>query len=142
MKRSPKKSKSENVAGGVTDKLHQAAVKVRKNSYSPYSGYKVASALVTDDNRIFAGVNVENASYGGTICAERSAIFTAVSSGAKKIKAILVLTDEKTPWPPCGFCRQVISEFVTKDTTVYLANLSGVKKAYKFSELFPTAFSL
>lgn len=121
--------------------LFKAALKVRQNSYSPYSKYQVASAILTTDGQIYSGINVENASYGATMCAERSAIFTAVSQGHKKIKEVLVLTDESEPWPPCGLCRQVIAEFASDNTLIHLANLKGVKSTLKFSELFPQAFT-
>jgi cytidine deaminase len=123
-------------------KLYEAAKKIQKNSYSPYSGYKVAAALLTDKNQIVAGINVENASYGGTICAERSAIVTAVGQGAKHIKSILVLTNSKTPWPPCGLCLQVMAEFMAPNTPVHLANQKGIKKTYKLKDLLPKAFKL
>jgi len=120
--------------------LFEAAVSARSKSYSPYSGYKVGSALRTNDNRMFSGTNIENASYGATICAERVAITQAIAQGATKITEIMVLTSEETPWPPCGMCRQVIAEFATPETKVHLANLSGVKTTVLFSELFPLAF--
>lgn len=121
--------------------LFNTAVRVRENSYSPYSGYKVASALVTDSGKIYAGVNVENASYGATICAERSAIFSAISAGEKKVSTILVLTDEAEPWAPCGMCRQVLIEFCKPSTEVILANLQGPQRSILLSELVPWSFS-
>ena len=121
--------------------LHKAALAVLNHSYCAYSGFKVASAVATEQGKIFAGVNVENASYGATMCAERSAIFSAVSSGAKNLTDVLVMTDQKDPWPPCGLCRQVILEFATTSTKVHLANLQGVQKTLAFSELLPLAFT-
>lgn len=121
--------------------LFEAALKVRNNSHSPYSGYKVAAAVLSAEGNIFAGVNVENASYGATICAERSAIFSAVTAGSKSISAVLVLTDSQEPWPPCGMCRQVISEFSKSDTSVFIANLSGIQKELSMAELLPFAFN-
>lgn len=120
--------------------LFDAAKSVRNHSHSPYSSYKVASAMLMDDGQIYTGVNVENASYGATICAERSAICAAVSSGAKKIKEVLVMTDEAQPWPPCGMCRQVIAEFASSTTPIHLANLQGITKTLTFGELFPLSF--
>lgn len=123
------------------EQLHELAVAARKNSYSPYSHFKVGAALLTESGEVYSGCNVENASYGGTICAERSAIFTAVSREGKiKIKEILVVTSESPAWPPCGFCRQVIAEFSTKKTKVHLANEKKILKTYLFSELLPEAF--
>lgn len=118
--------------------LLKAAKAVQKNSYSPYSGYKVASAILFEKNKIFAGINVENASYGATNCAERTAIFSAVASGFKKIHAVLVLTDKG--WPPCGVCRQVISEFASDDTIVLIANKSGIQERVLFKDLLPSSF--
>ena len=123
------------------EQLLDAAKSIRDNSYSPYSNYKVACAAVTDDGKVFTGVNVENASYGGTNCAERSAIFTAVSEGQRHFKEFLVLVDEVEPWAPCGLCRQVMLEFSSPDTKVYLANLDGVKTELTMKELFPYTFS-
>jgi len=94
----------------IYKKLLKKAKEVLKNSYSPYSKFKVSSSLITEEGKIFTGVNVENASYGLTICAERVAIFKAVSQGYKNIKAILVYAD-KNPCYPCGACLQVMSEF-------------------------------
>lgn len=118
--------------------LLKAARKVQKNSYSPYSGYKVASAILFEKNKIFAGINVENASYGATNCAERTAIFSAVAAGYKKIQAVLVLTDKG--WPPCGVCRQVISEFANEETLVLIADKSGIQERILFRDLLPSSF--
>jgi cytidine deaminase len=121
--------------------LLRAAKRVRKNSYSPYSGYKVAAALITDQGQVVAGVNVENASYGGTICAERTAIFAAVTEGMKHLCGLLVLTDAKDPWPPCGFCRQVIAEFADPSCPVWLANTKkGILIETTLGELLPGQF--
>lgn len=128
-------------ATDLQTELFKAALSVRENSYSPYSGYKVASALVTESGKVYAGINVENASYGATMCAERSAVFTAITSGEKKIRSILILTDETEPWAPCGLCRQVLIEFCKPETEVILANLSGPKKSIRLSDLVPWSFS-
>lgn len=120
--------------------LFSEAVKVQKNSYSPYSQYKVASSILFDNKKIIAGVNVENASYGATNCAERSAIFSAISAGYKKINAVLVLTNEDQPWAPCGLCRQVIAEFATPETPIYLANQKGIQIEITFKDIFPHSF--
>ncbi len=124
-----------------SEQLHAKAITARKNSYSPYSHYKVGAALLTESGNIYAGCNVENASYGGTICAERSAIFSAVAAeGQIKIKELLVITAEKKPWPPCGFCRQVIAEFATSKTKIHLADENKIKTSYNLAELLPEAF--
>lgn len=123
--------------------LFDAAKKYLPRAHSPYSQIKVACAVLTEDNKIFGGCNVENASYGATICAERVAIMKAVSEveGAIKIKAIFVITNQNKIWPPCGICRQVISEFSQKSTVVYCGDLKKNYIKIKFSELFPGAFT-
>ena len=125
------------------EKLHQAAVQTRNHAYSPYSNYKIGAALYIEGTKnIFTGCNVENASYGGTICAERTAVFNAVSKHGKiKISDICVVSDSKNPWPPCGFCRQVIAEFATAKTQIHIADLKGIKKTFTLNDLLPEAFS-
>lgn len=121
--------------------LYQAAYQARLNSYSPYSGHKVGAAITTKDGKIFSGCNVENASYGATICAERGAIQTAIAvEGGLDIQSIMVITDSSPPWMPCGMCRQVIGEFA-KNPTIYLANLEGEMKTVSFSEIYPSSFT-
>lgn len=120
--------------------LHYAQ-KYLPRAYSPYSKFQVAAAVELDNGQVFGGCNIENASYGGTVCAERVAIWKGLSEHpGHKIKAILVLTDQEIPWPPCGFCRQVIAEFATPETLIYVANPKGVQKTWKISELLPEAF--
>jgi cytidine deaminase len=123
-------------------KLLASAKAAQKNAYAPYSGFKIGAAILTNSGHVFAGCNVENSSYGGTICAERVAIFNAVQAEGKiKIKEVMVVNDSNKAWPPCGLCRQVIAEFATPKTKIYLANKSGVQKTFYFSELFPEGFS-
>lgn len=124
----------------VLDQLFKAARDAFHNSYSPYSKCKVGSAVLFDGH-IFSGTNVENASYGATVCAERIAIFSAVSAGHRNLEAIVVLTDRESPWPPCGMCRQVMVEFGHSDTKVYLANLNGIQKALTLDYLSPESFT-
>ncbi len=112
-----------------------------KAAYSPYSKIRVGSAVLTDDGQVFSGCNVENASYGATICAERTAILKAVSEGAKSIQAIVVMTESAEPWAPCGLCRQVILEFATLKTPVILVNTKGKQKRLSVGRLCPYAFS-
>ena len=122
-------------------KLFALAKAAQKKSHSPYSKKKIGAALVTADGKVFSGSNIENASYGGTVCAERVAIFKAVSEGAKTpVKQICVISDEKTPWPPCGFCRQVLAEFAGPETLIHLANSKGIQRTWFFGDLFPEAF--
>lgn len=123
-------------------KLFQAACDAQKRAHAPYSGALIGAAVLMSDGKIYSGCNVENASYGGTVCAERVAIFKAVSEGStKQIKEILVVSDAEKPWPPCGFCRQVIAEFANEQTVIHTANLQGKMKSFKFPEIFPEAFT-
>jgi len=120
-------------------KLIDLAIEARSKSYSPYSGFPIGAALLTIDGQIFTGSNVENASYGLTNCAERTAIFKAVSEGYRKYEAIAVVADTERPVPPCGSCRQVIQEF-GNNIIVIMANLKGEYLEYTVSDLLPGAF--
>lgn len=122
----------------TVDKLKKMAVDFSKRAYSPYSKAQVGAALETSDGSLFGGCNVENSSYGGTVCAERVAIWKAVSEGHKKISRIYVYTSEG--WPPCGLCRQVLSEFSDEKTEVIIGSEKGNDRILKFSELLPLAF--
>ncbi|MCX7918457.1 MAG: cytidine deaminase [bacterium] len=122
------------------DKLIHAAQQVRKNAYAPYSQFNVGAALVTSSGKIYTGCNVENASFGLTICAERNAIAAAVANGEKKITAIAIVADTEELTPPCGACRQVIYEF-GKNAAVMLANLKGKKKIFRITELLCEPFN-
>lgn len=124
------------------NKLFKAAERTRKNAYSPYSKIKVGAALRTRKGQVFTGCNVENSSYGGTVCAERVAILSAVAAlGRFEIDEMVVVTDANPPWPPCGMCRQVIAEFATPKTVIHAMNPDGTVQSQKFSELFPRAFT-
>lgn len=133
--------KTSSVSAQTADALVDAATKVRRNAYAPYSKFKVGAAVLTDDGRTFTGTNVENASYGATMCAERSAIFSAISGGAKSIKALAVIADYPQPVPPCGMCRQVLSE-MGKGAQVIMANTAGVRRAETTESLLPLGFEL
>ncbi|MGZ3744578.1 MAG: cytidine deaminase [Pseudobdellovibrionaceae bacterium] len=124
----------------MNTELLKRALEGQKNSYAPYSGKHIGAAVLMDNGKIYSGCNVENASYGGTVCAERTAIFKAISEGAKKIKEVLVVSSEENPWPPCGLCRQVIAEFANPETKIHLANPQGSSRTLKFIDLFPEAF--
>ncbi len=101
-------------------KLIEKAIEISKKSYSPYSKFKVGSAILAEDNKIYTGTNVENRSYGLTICAERVAMFKAVCEGNKYIKEIAIYgADTEKPLPPCGACRQVLTEFSNEDTIIH-----------------------
>ena len=122
-------------------KLIAAAKKARGSAYAPYSKFKVGAALLADGGKIFAGCNVENASYGLTQCAERVAIAKAVSEGARRIRAIAVVAAEGAPISPCGACRQVIYEF-GKEADVLLVSAEGKRVVEKITTLLPRGFSL
>ena len=117
------------------------ASKVRENAYAPYSNYAVGAALLLDNGDIITGVNVENSSFGGTVCAERSAVFTAVSQGFRNFKSIAVVTDSSPPAAPCGFCRQVLAEFAP-DLPIILSNTKGEITEINLNALLPMQFKL
>jgi len=120
-------------------KLIKEAEKARKRAYTPYSKFQVGAAVLCADGKIFTGCNIENASFGLAVCAERVAIFKAISEGSTKFEAIAVISDTDKPCSPCGACRQVISEF-GKDIPLIMANLKGDFKIKKIKELLPEAF--
>ncbi len=115
------------------------AKEARDMAHAPYSKFKVGAAVVTKSGKIFTGCNVENASYGLTVCAERVAIFKAVSEGEKDIDFVVVVTDTNPPSAPCGACRQVIREF-GKEIKVVMTNLNGDIIIKSLSELLPLSF--
>ncbi len=119
--------------------LIQKAKKARLKAYAPYSNLKVGAALLTKRGKIYTGANVENSTFGLTICAERLAVFKAVNKGDKNFAMIAVVTDKDPPITPCGACRQVLSEF-SKDLKILCANLQGKVKKYSLKELLPKAF--
>jgi cytidine deaminase len=122
----------------VTDTLVDAARAVQQRAYAPYSRFRVGCALEADDGRVFVGCNVENASYGLTICAERAAVCAAVAAGARRFVRAVVVTDADPPAAPCGACRQVLSEF-GRDLTVDGVGPSG-RVHWTIAELLPAAF--
>lgn len=127
--------------------LIQNTLEVRKNSYCPYSNYAVGASILAEDGNIYVGANIENASIGGTICAERSAMTNACSSGARLIKIIAIVGGKKNSnenemdWAfPCGICRQFLNEFSSEETIVVVARSVNDYKLFKFNELLPNAF--
>lgn len=123
-------------------KLFDLACDVQKRAHAPYSGAFIGAAILMADGKMYTGCNVENASFGGTVCAERVAVFKAISEGATKpIKEVMVISDAEKPWPPCGFCRQVIAEFATPKTLIHTANPQGTMKTFTFADIFPEAFT-
>lgn len=133
------------------DKLVQKAIEMTKMSYVPYSHFHVGAALLDKNGKIWTGCNIENATYGATNCAERTAIFKAVSEGVRDFEAIAIVGGPEgadgSPvleefCPPCGICRQVLSEFCSKDFKIILANKKGEQKLFTLAELLPESFSL
>ena len=124
--------------------LVEEAFKAMKNAYAPYSNYHVGAAVLTADGTVFWGANVENASYGATNCAERSAVFAAYSRGYRKetIQALAIVSDGDKLAGPCGICRQVLSEFVDDDFLVIMYDEEQGVKAYPFREILPFRFDL
>lgn len=123
----------------IVTTLRQKAVEAAAHAYSPYSKVHVGSAIVMSDGSIYTGCNVENASYGGTVCAERVAIFKAISENKRGIQKVYVYTKEG--WPPCGLCRQVMSEFAAAGMEVIMGNESGGETVMKFTDLMPLSFT-
>jgi cytidine deaminase len=121
------------------DALIAAAKAVRKNAHAPYSRYHVGAAVRGDDGKIYAGCNVENASYGLALCAERGAVAQAIAAGAKKIVACAVVTSTSPPAAPCGMCRQTLAEFA-RDMPIALTNDAGERVDTTLAELLPRAF--
>ena len=123
----------------TSDELIQKALQAYERAYAPYSEYHVGAAVLTSDGEIYTGCNIENAVYPLTLCAERVAIFKAVSEGAVSVQALAVVTENGGP--PCGSCRQVMQEFGNEDTVIYIANTEGGFRTRRLKELLPDSFS-
>ncbi|MBP9988404.1 MAG: cytidine deaminase [Ruminococcus sp.] len=125
--------------------LINKAIEAMKNSYSPYSNFRVGASLITKNGKIYTGCNIENSSFSATNCAERTAFFNAVSNGEKEFEAIAIVGGKNGKIDdfcfPCGICRQVMSEFCDKDFKIILSNTKEIKE-YKLSELLPESFKL
>jgi cytidine deaminase len=122
-----------------SDPLVVAARRARRHAVAPYSGFKVGAALETADGQVITGCNVENATYGLTICAERVAMFTALAAGHRRFRRVAVVADTGDPTPPCGACRQILWEF-GGDLEVILANLRRETGRHRLSDLLPLPF--
>ena len=122
-----------------SDPLVDAARRAREHAVADFSGFKVGAALETDDGTIVSGCNVENATYGLTVCAERVAMFKALSEGYRRFRRVVVVADTPSPTPPCGACRQILWEFAG-DIEVTLANLEAVAASFRLGELLPHPF--
>ena len=137
----------------ILKQAYEKAKTARDHAYTPYSGFNVGAAIVTaDEQRIYSGCNVENASYGATICAERTALLTAISAeGISKLKLqttnhdifsfLIVVAETESPTPPCAQCLQVLSEFCGAGFPIYLANTKRILKKITFAELLPFPFN-
>lgn len=123
------------------EKMFALAKAVRLNAYAPYSNFLVGSCIYTDDDQYYVGCNVENTSYRMTDCAETVAIGAMVANGVRRIKAVLVVTDTPKGVAPCGGCLQKLSEFVSEDTMVYIANVHAITEVRNFTEFFGAGFA-
>ena len=121
--------------------LFAAATAARKRAYAPYSRFAVGAAVLCEDGSIIAGCNVENASYGLSVCAERSAIARMVQEGKRRLRAVAIVVDTQRPTPPCGMCRQVMREFGGEEVPVRSRNLRGKEDRRTLGELLPYAFT-
>jgi cytidine deaminase len=123
-----------------TKELIELARQARTHAHAPYSKFPVGAAVECLDGRVFTGCNVENSSYGLTICAEQVALTKAVSEGARDFVRLAVIADAHAPVPPCGACRQLIAELCNAGTEIITANVQGRSQTHTISELLPTAF--
>lgn len=125
----------------ASEPLLAAALAVRENAFAPFSKFKVGAAVQGLDGRIYTGCNVENATYGLTVCAERIAVFKGISEGARRFKRVAVAADTDRLTPPCGACRQVLWEFCG-DVEIVLVNPRGKIETYRLKDLFPKPFDV
>ena len=130
---------SQEVGGVDRGRLLELARAARRHAHAPFSRFQVGAALLTKEGRVFTGCNVENASYGLTVCAERVAVFKAVSEGYRAFTRVAVVADTAEPTPPCGACRQILWE-LGGDLEVILANLEAPKALYRMRDLLPHPF--
>jgi homotetrameric cytidine deaminase len=139
----PEESTNSQLPQGWED-TWKAAIKARENANAPYSGFRVGAALkLEDEDQIFTGCNVENASYGATMCAERNAVFqmVAATGGARRGDFLVLVTDTKDPTVPCALCLQVMAEFFTPNLEICLANLEGIQEQVALGRLLPRPFT-
>ena len=125
----------------MSDRLLDAALAVRLNAFAPFSKFLVGAAIEDSEGRIHTGCNVENATYGLTICAERVAVFKAISEGVRQFRRVAVAADTKSLTPPCGACRQILWEFCG-DVEIALVNLRGETETHQLKDLFPKPFDV
>ena len=125
----------------MPDALIAAALAARENAFAPYSKFRVGAAIEDSDGRIHTGCNVENSTYGLTVCAERVAVFKAISEGVRKFRRVAVAADTDRLTPPCGACRQILWEFCG-DIEIVLVNPRGKTETYRLKDLFPKPFDV
>ncbi|WP_338112804.1 cytidine deaminase [Oceanobacillus polygoni] len=131
---------TKRMSGMLTNKLIEEAIKIRERAYVPYSKFRVGAALLTKSGKVYTGCNIENAAYPVSCCAERVAIFKAISEGETDFQELAVAADTARPVPPCGSCRQVMSEFFDKSMSIHLTNLKKEIKSFTMEELLPFSF--
>jgi len=124
----------------IYEKMRNDAISASKHAHSPYSKIKVGSSVLTENGEYFSGCNVENCSLGATVCAERVAMWNAISEGQIKFLKIYIYTDEG--WPPCGLCRQVMLEFADKNLELIIGDKKGNEQVLTFRDLFPLPFKI
>jgi cytidine deaminase len=134
-------TESTQVSNPKDDELIEQARRVQRQAYAPYSNFKVGASLLSDDGRIFVGCNVENASYGATICAERNAVAAGVCNGARRFQKIVIVANQDEPVMPCGICRQVLFEFGS-DIEIIAIGKTGKRKQALLKDLLPIGFRL
>ena len=122
------------------ENLVKLANNIKQNAYAPYSNFHVGAALIGNSGKVYTGVNVENSSYGATICAERTAILKAISEGERNIKILAIASDSEDYTYPCGICRQVILEFADENLVILCSNNKGEYKVFNLNEFLPNAF--
>lgn len=130
------------ISDATFSEMKRCARDAAKHAHAPYSGFAVGAAVLGASGRIYAGTNVENASYGLSMCAERAAIFRAIAEGERTIEAVCLYTATRAPSTPCGACRQVIQEFGSEATILCCTDDEGVERRYALGELLPEAFRL
>lgn len=138
-----KRTKRESPPPGERRKeLLAAARKARRSAYAPYSRFRVGAAVLGGNGRVYAGCNVENASFGLTCCAERNAVFAMVAAGERRVREVLVIGESDGPLPPCGACRQVLAEFAAPEVRVHMCSARGACRTATVGELVPFIFRL
>jgi cytidine deaminase len=134
-------SKNRLTPSALVRKAHKLAASFQGRAHAPYSKYNVGAAIITDNKKIVGGCNIENVSYGGTVCAERVAIWKAVSEGQKKFTDVIVVTKGARPAPPCAFCLQVMAEFCAPSTRIWVGSAKALTGLFTFGELLTHPFT-